>query len=224
VLDEEKGTSDAASTTNFHACVPTRSCTKHGVLATGTGIKACQCCQALRDTEGNEQKLGKASCQKLLSLVGVPIGTFIEDFYLPALEKHACHAPHVQILGNNHCGKLRQEQFLKTPGWVKTKRDCAERLLATFNMEIQSDHFGNGRSLSIEGSSVKFFSWQDNERHVASLKNPQEVLEGLEAGNLVTECSDSIEMEFHSHFSDKSRQDAATACSRMECFQKTEQR
>jgi hypothetical protein len=103
----------------------------------------------------------------------------------------------------------------RSPGWVKKKRDCAERPSAKFNVETQFDHFGNGRSLSIEGSSVEFFSWQDVERNVASLENPQEVLEGLEAGNLVMQCRDSIEMEFHSHFSDKSRQDAATASAHM---------
>jgi hypothetical protein len=206
VPDEEKGTSDTASTINFHVYVPTTSCTKHGVLATGTEIKVCERCQVLRDAEGNNEKLGKVSCRKLLSLLCKPIGTFIEDLYLPALEKYAYHVPHVQILGKNYCGELRQERFRRNPGWVKTKRDYAERLSAKFNMEIQSDHFGNGRSLSIEGSSVEFFSWEDVERYVASFENPQEVLEGLEAG---------IGMEFHSHFSDKSRQDAATTSAHM---------
>jgi hypothetical protein len=140
VPDEEKGTSDTASTMNCHVHVPTTSCTKHGVLATGTEIKACQRCQVLRDTEGNNQKLGKVSCRKLLSLVCVPIGTFIEDFCLPALEKHACHVPHVQILGNDHCGKLRQEQFQKTPDWGRLNatvlKDCWRSSTWRFNRII----------------------------------------------------------------------------------------
>jgi hypothetical protein len=40
-------------------------------------------------------------------------------------------------------------------GSVKMRRDYAKRLSATFNLEIPSEHFGNGRSLSIEGSTVE---------------------------------------------------------------------
>jgi hypothetical protein len=64
-------------------------------------------------------------------------------------------------------------------------------LSATFNLEIQSEHFGNGRSLSIEGSTV--------ETH--------EIL------------GDNVEkrtrLQFHSHFSNNSRQDAATTTAHM---------
>ena len=53
---------------------------------------------------------------------------------------------------------------------------------ANFNLEIQSEHFGNGRSLSIEGCMMKLV---DQDLH----------------GN----------MEIHSHFSDDRRQNASTA-------------
>jgi hypothetical protein len=40
---------------------------------------------------------------------------------------------------------------------VAGSRDYAERLLMKFHKEIQSEHFGQGRDLSIEGNAVKFF-------------------------------------------------------------------
>jgi hypothetical protein len=43
------------------------------------------------------------------------------------------------------------------PGEVAGSRDYAERLLMKFHKEIQSEHFGQGRDLSIEGNLVKFF-------------------------------------------------------------------
>jgi hypothetical protein len=43
------------------------------------------------------------------------------------------------------------------PGKVAGSRDYAERLLMKFHMEIQSEHFGQGRDLSIEGNVIKFF-------------------------------------------------------------------
>ena len=64
---------------------------------------------------------------------------------------------------------------------VKTIQDYAERLKFEFNNEVQSEHFGASRNLSIEGCSV---------RYLDLLKN--------------------IIMEMHSHFSDTSRQDART--------------
>jgi hypothetical protein len=43
------------------------------------------------------------------------------------------------------------------PGEVAGSRDYAERLLLKFHMEIQSEHFGQGRDLSIEGNVKRFF-------------------------------------------------------------------
>jgi hypothetical protein len=70
--------------------------------------------------------------------------------------------------------------------------------LAKFNMEIQSDHFGNGHTLSIEGSSVEFYSRREVKTYAA-----------------ITAALHAIQMEFHSHFSDKSRQDAASTTAHM---------
>jgi hypothetical protein len=79
----------------------------------------------------------------------------MRDFYISALLRYAYHLPHVIILGKKECGLGRQQVFENMVGSVKTRRDYAEGLSATFNIEIQSQHFGNGRSLSIEGSTVE---------------------------------------------------------------------
>jgi hypothetical protein len=42
------------------------------------------------------------------------------------------------------------------PGEMEGSRDYAERLLMKFHKEIQSEHFGQGRDLSIEGNAVNF--------------------------------------------------------------------
>ena len=86
-----------------------------------------------------------------------------------------------------------EKTFEENKNIIRTSRDCAEQLSAVFNNEVQSEHFGNGRSLSVEGSSV--------ECHM----------------------NEKIVQEFHSHFSDQSRQDASTTNVHMEkmfCFLK----
>jgi hypothetical protein len=55
---------------------------------------------------------------------------------------------------------MRQKAFQNEIGCVSTSRDYAERLPFKFNLEIQSEHFGNGRSLSIEGSTVETHTTQ----------------------------------------------------------------
>jgi hypothetical protein len=92
-------------------------------------------------------------------------------------------------LGRSECGALRQFAFLSKAQSIKTIRDYTERLNAAFDQEIQSEHFGNSRSLSIEGCAVEMVV---------------NVLEG------------ESKLEFHSHFSDESRQDACTTMAHME--------
>ena len=76
---------------------------------------------------------------------------------------------------------MRSERCLSIPGDILSVRDYAERLSAHFNLEIQSDHFGNGRSLSIEGNNLQYID-EDHDEH----------------------------SEFHSHHLGDSRQDTST--------------
>ena len=145
-------------------------------------------------------KLGKVRSRKKLTQVPkCPIGTFLKEHYLPAMEKLAYHRPHVQILGKDHCAGARRVAFRHRPS-VRTRRDYAERLAAAFNLEAQHEHFGNSRSLSIEGSSVETFC--------------AAAVDAYRAGVWRMDESD-LKMVFHSHFSDDSRQDAATTHAHM---------
>ena len=59
---------------------------------------------------------------------------------------------------------MRNERCLYIPDNILYVRDYAERLSAHFNLEVQSDHFGNGRPLSIEGCSIQYID-EDHEEH-----------------------------------------------------------
>jgi hypothetical protein len=140
VPEEEKGTTDESPTIQFHVYENFTQCTVHGPLI--LRAKECARCIGLADSI----KKGKMATRKHLTLLARPIG---------ALCKYAYHLPHVIILGKRECGVKQQWAFENIVGSIKMRRDYAERLLATFNLEIQSEHFGNGQSLSIEGSTVK---------------------------------------------------------------------
>jgi hypothetical protein len=107
----------------------------------------------------------------------------MSEFYIPVLEKFAHHLPYAKILSKNGCSASRKEAFKQLPFSVYSHHDYAEPLLAIFNNQAQSNHFGNDCILSIEGCSVK-------------LHSPEEGVETT--------------MEFHSHFSDGLKQDAAS--------------
>ena len=59
---------------------------------------------------------------------------------------------------------MRSERCLSIPGDILSIRDYAERQSTHFNLEVQSDHFGNGRSLSIEGNNLQYID-EDHEGH-----------------------------------------------------------
>ena len=49
---------------------------------------------------------------------------------------------------------MRKERYLSVPENIWSFRNYSERLSAYFNLEIQSDHFGNGMLLSFEGCNI----------------------------------------------------------------------
>ena len=122
----------------------------------------------------------------ILTLKELSIGSFMKLHYLPALEKFIYHIFYVQVLSKNICGKMRSERCLSIPGDILSVRDYAERLSAHFNLEVQSYHFGNGKSWSIEGNNLQYID-EDHEEHD----------------------------EFRSYLSDDSRQDASTTHAHM---------
>jgi hypothetical protein len=187
VPTSEQTTDDTAPTIFFHQYLPFTRCSEHGTLELRS--KECAKCNDLP----NGVKRGKIRTRKHLTRCERPIGKFMVDIYLPKLLKYAYHFALFVILSKNACGKLRDEAFRKNVGSVKTIRDYAERLDAKFNLEIQTEHFGNGRSLSLEGVSCR--------------THAVEAIQALVNGETIDE---STRLHFHSHFSDYSRQDAAT--------------
>ena len=103
------------------------------------------------------------------------------DAYLPSLEKYIYYVHYVHSFSKNICGRLRHDTWYSKPESTSTIRYYAARMSTNFNLKIQSDHFGNGKSLSIEGFYIEI---------------------------LVKELNGTY--EFHSHFSDDSRQDTST--------------
>jgi hypothetical protein len=85
----------------------------------------------------------------------VPFEVFFKDYYLKQLKKYTYLRFLKTILSKANTEDIRLEQL--RPGEVAGSRDYTERLLMKFHMEIQSEHFGQGRDLSIEGNVIKFF-------------------------------------------------------------------
>ena len=198
VPPEEQGTDENAPTIKFHIYKIATECTKHGILT--KGVKTCEQCTADPPSpSASARKRPKVRSRKHLTLMECAIGTFHTEYYLPSLEKLAYHRPHVKILGKGYCGAARLAAFKRKPS-VRTRRDYAERLAASFNLEAQAEHFGNGRSLSMEGSSVETFCDKAVEAYRAGVWQMNEA---------------DLKMVFHSHFSDESRQDAATTHAHM---------
>ena len=56
------------------------------------------------------------------------------SLYIPEIQKLEFHLPHAQILGTNHCGKMRRTAFKKSELFqdVLCCRDYAEKLVASF--------------------------------------------------------------------------------------------
>ena len=187
-IELEQRDDDEAPTIRFHRYCNATKCSIHGDLVLST--TTCQKCEEL---PANARK-GKVRTRKHLTLLTRSIGAFMKEYYLETLETYAYHLSLVHILSKKACGEMRHLLFESMPGSVKTIRDYSERLSAVFDKEAQSEHFGNGRSLSIEGSAVESYN-----REQLAQYNDREI----DASDLQTS------MEFHSHFSDFSKQDAA---------------
>ena len=85
---------------------------------------------------------------------------FHTSFYIPAIQHLAFHLSHVRILGTNNCGAMQRTAFKKRELFqdVLCRRDYAERLVASFDNQIQSEYYGGNRSVSIEGIALEYFS------------------------------------------------------------------
>ena len=83
----------------------------------------------------------KINTRKELVMTETAISDFHTSFYIPSIQKLAFHLPHVRILGTNHCGGLRRTAFKRHELFqdVLCRRDYAERVVASFANQIQSE-------------------------------------------------------------------------------------
>ena len=105
-------------------------------------------------------KSSKIYTRKELVMMETSISDFHTCFYIPAIHKLAFHLPHVRILGKNRCGELQQTAFKLRELFqdVLCCRDYAERAVASFDNQIQSEYYGGNKYVSIEGISLEHFS------------------------------------------------------------------
>jgi hypothetical protein len=122
-----------------------------------------------------------------------------QNYYNPVIEKFAYHLAHVKIVGTNHIGLTRREDLSMRHKKkdIKVQCDFADRLVAAFLTEIQSEHFGGNQTLSMEGLAMEYID-------ASSILNEQKSLKG----------------QFHSFLSDDSDQGAATTAAHTEKFLK----
>ena len=82
------------------------------------------------------------------------------SFYIPEIQKLAFHLLHVRIIGNNHCGNTRCEAFKRCSENqdMLCRPDFAERVVASFSHQIQSEYYGGNRYVSIEVIALEHFS------------------------------------------------------------------
>ena len=100
----------------------------------------------------------------------------------------------MRILGTNHSGELRRTSFKRRELFqdVLCRRDYAERVVASFANQIQSEYYGGNRYLSIEGIALEHFSAAPQiDINLSTLSRPRNAV-------------------FHSFLYDDSKQDSAT--------------
>ena len=128
------------------------------------------------------------------SQISIHLHYHVPSFYIPAIHKLAFHLSHVRILGTNHCGELRRTAFKRRELFqdVICRRGYAERVVARFSNQIQSEYYGGNRSVSIEGIALEHFSAETQAYIMSSTLSRQ--------GHAM----------FHSFLSDNSKHDSAT--------------
>ncbi|OEU07188.1 hypothetical protein FRACYDRAFT_251490 [Fragilariopsis cylindrus CCMP1102] len=148
---------------SFHLYDVLPSCSIHNMLPKFPPVidgvrlvqtKSCVQCDLLLEADPNYVRGGFYK-RKYLTQKKCGFQEFFTDYYLPHLEKYTYHRFLKIILSKSNIEDVRFSRL--QPGEVAGSRDYAERLLMKFHMEIQSEHFGQGRDLSIEGNDIKFY-------------------------------------------------------------------
>ena len=121
------------------------------------------------------------------------IKVFHEKYYSSAMAKLSHHLPHVKILGTNETGDTRRKALHSRGhlGDIGVKKDFVEKFLEAGGVQIQSEHWGENRMLSMEGVTVEGYKCKDEVRDTSTTN------------------------VFHSYLSENGKQDAADSASHM---------
>ena len=158
---QEQESSSSVPTISYHVYKTVATCSIHGQRPFG---EIQDCTECLK--ESNKMLQGNLSKRKHLVLLNNSISKFHKKYYKAAIHRLAFHLPHVMILGKNHCAKLRREAFeerVKDNFDICCERDYAERFVLKPGIEVQSQHFGGNRSLSIERVSCSHRNCSDED-------------------------------------------------------------
>ena len=91
--------------------------------------------------ESSSDNSTKKYTRKELVMMETTISYFHTSLYIPSIQNMAFHLPHVLIFGTNNCGEMRRTAFKRRELFqgVLCCRDYAERLVAIFSNQIQSE-------------------------------------------------------------------------------------
>jgi hypothetical protein len=211
----EDDISNNAPRINFMTYERQSRCSIHGPC--GLGKTICEYCQlenasknghTHKDDAPDETmmigvKKAKIVVKKFPTLRCSKIGSFMRHVYLPILEKCRYHFAHKRMLSKMHCYNERHAWYECESHIVKMHRDYAEPISQEKDLEIQSDHFGYVPACSIEGVCV----WSPLPNSV------EQCNQGLIQKDQIVRT-----MQFHSHLSDMSKQDASSTHAHLICL------
>ena len=131
----------------FHIYHMMVRCKKHGELLL-SDKKSCRECQ--QDTAS--VKSTKIYTIKELVMIETTISNFHTSFLIPSIQKLEFHSPHIQILGTYQCVDSCRTAFKRRESFqdVLCCRVYAERVVASFSNQTQSEYYGGNVSISIE--------------------------------------------------------------------------
>ena len=117
--------------------------------------RTCHLCLQYPDSVPPE----KLYTGKELVMMEASIDDFHASFYILEIQKILFHLPHVQILGTNHCGNTRRGAFKRCRAhqYVLCWSDHDEKVVASFEHQIQSEYYGGNRSVYIQGIVLENF-------------------------------------------------------------------
>ena len=155
IQEEIKKHDETTPSIRFHIYHIIGRFTSHGIIPLKDKKICCMC-----EQESLPDKSTKIYTRKELVMMETTISGFHTSFYIPSIQKLDFRLPHVRILGTNHCGEMQRTAFKRRELFqdVLCCRDYAERLVASFDNKIQSECYGENRSVSIEGTALEHFS------------------------------------------------------------------